>query len=236
MPVFDIFGLKSSETSPGPDPEDAPLDSADPPAAGGSGRGLWGALLAADALLIAVCLGVLGWRILEARDSSQTPAARVETRSPRPKKEPAAQAPPAQPAPQPSKPEAKKPEPAPAKPEAKKPEVKKPEEKPAAKAEAKKPEPKKTAAASKHAVVEPPAAPGKAVPVRFEYPDSSAKQVTLLGPFLNKSGGRALMFKTGKGEWVRKVFLNPSQTYRFRFEVDKGGKARITPWETLEVR
>jgi hypothetical protein len=44
------------------------------------------------------------------------------------------------------------------------------------------------------------------------------------------------MFKAGKGEWVRKVFLNPAQTYRFRFEVDKGGKARITPWESLEVR
>ncbi|MFH1726477.1 MAG: hypothetical protein ABII00_17845 [Elusimicrobiota bacterium] len=224
MPLFDLFGIKK-DLKGGGEEESEPAEASGP-AGGGSGSKLpkraWGLLLALDALLILLCVGVLAARAYHHLTAPSAPPLQARAPAP-PKKAPA-------PAPEP---EAKPPaEPATKKPAPEKKAPKEPKA-PAAKKAPAKPKP----ADSGKAIAEKKGKKKRVTrPVSFTYVDASAKEVSLLGMFLVRANGRKPMFKDSKGAWQTTVYLNIGVQYRYQFEVvDAKGQKKITAAQTVDV-
>lgn len=231
MKGFDLFGLKKDSPADGPAPAPAAARPPLPPK-------FWKGAAAADGVLLAACLGLVGFRVQGhlAGPAVVAPPRPAPVKKAEPKPEPKPEAP--------KEPEAKKPEP-------KKPEPK-PEAKPEPKPDSKKPPlgspavhaapaPKREPApvGAKPAAAPPPPsfAAKKAAtrPVPFSYEEDGAKEVYLVGPFLVRSGGRKTMFKDSRGVWQTTVYLNIGQTYKYRFEVVGASGKKLTPARSVEV-
>jgi hypothetical protein len=86
-------------------------------------------------------------------------------------------------------------------------------------------------------------APSQKVPARlttkavdFTYIDPYAEQVSLLGAFLVRSGGRETLSKDSQGAWQTTVYLRTGATYHYRFEViGRDGKKILTPKKLVDV-
>lgn len=249
--MFDPLGLsKDDPASPGqavPGGED--IIPKEKPA-----RIPWGVLLALDAVLIVVCAGALYVRIASHRGRTVPPPEAKEARAERPavkKEEPKKETP------QPKEPQkpATKPEPAPAK--APEPPPVKPAKGPIGSPSVNAPElpkrgtpspaalgtapaekaPRAPAAPDGTAAPTSTAKPGaRSQPVEFSYPAPEAKEVSLMGAFLVRAGGRKGMYKDAQGVWRITVYLNTGSAYRYRFEVlDSRGKKSLTPRQSVTV-
>ncbi|MFH2204448.1 MAG: hypothetical protein ABIJ96_15130 [Elusimicrobiota bacterium] len=252
MPLFDLFGLgKSGAKGPGGEGEPvlqeeekggpaipAPEEPAAKPVEPRSKR-FWSALLAADALILVVCLSLAGVTIYshigaapkvvkagktakktprKKQETAETPVKAPEkktaTEQPAKEKEPVEQA---------AKPKGPAGSPAVHAPDL-------PERKPAPKGEKAAPEP------AKKAPEKPEKAKRTTRPITFKHSDTEAKEVSLIGMFLVSSGGSKRMFKDSKGIWQITLYLNIGNKYRYQYEtVDKQGTKALTPVQTIDV-
>jgi len=224
MPLFDLFGLgksgakaeekKEEEELIGvPEPAEDPPEKK-PPA--GRSKRFWGALLAADALILLLCLSLAGVGVYS-HLGAQPSAVKSAKGKKKAREKPQAKIPAQEQKKTEAPPQKEKPKPAPAKPK-----------EPAAKA----------AAAAK-----PEKGKRTTQPITFSYPNeeiteaiADAKKVSLVGMFLISSGGSKPTFKNNEGVWQVTIYLKIGVKYRYQFEViDKEGGKVLTPVQTKEV-
>ncbi|MBI5597432.1 MAG: hypothetical protein HY928_15190 [Elusimicrobia bacterium] len=233
MATFDFLGLKK-DLAPA---SERPPSGAPAPAKPGLSAKAWVALAAADLLAAAACGAFLYMRVgaqpeLPAKPIAAKPAPKAAERPPEPAK-------PAEPAPKPEPPKA-----APAKAEPAKAAKAEPSKVPLGSPSVHAAPPPQRQATPKGADAPKPAAPAKAAsaarksqtrPVPFSHTDPDAQEVSLMGPFLVRSGGRKTMFKDSKGVWTTTVYLNVGQSYKYRFEVAGPKGKKLTPTQKVEV-